>query len=103
MMRLGAYRTGSTPGSAVTRSRNAVAADFEIAVLVERGAGRRQQHHRIGQTRASASRAASATATSSVSLISCGTLSPSVTANSVRGLADQIGLADAREIFGAGR
>src|ERR1700712_5094839 len=25
-----------------------VAADFEIAVLVERRAGRRQQHHRIG-------------------------------------------------------
>ena len=36
-----------TPGSARTSSRNAVAAHLEIAVLVERRAGRRQQHDRL--------------------------------------------------------
>jgi hypothetical protein len=77
--------------------------DFEIAILIERGAGRRQQHHRIGEPRRLR--------------VACGIDHRNIERlrNLVRhagtqrarklqrGFADQIRLSDTREIFGEAR
>ena len=80
----------------------AIAARLEIGELIVGGAGRRQQHDRLGR-RARARRRARRRrrALSSVPHRSNGTASPSVAREFVARRADQIGLGDAAETAGA--
>src|SRR4051812_40172929 len=76
------------------------AADLEVAVLIERGAGRRQQHHGINQPR----RLGIARGTGHRCIERPGNLVRHALAERTRKflcrLADQVGFADARKVFG---
>ena len=93
------YTTGLTPGSAVTRSRNFAPRISKLRYWSNEAQAGDNSTTGSESPEVSASRAALATATSSVSEISCGTRSPSVPEKFLRGLADQIGFSDARKIF----
>src|SRR3954449_8463722 len=79
---IGDHTTGLTPGSAVTRSRNLAPRISKLRYWSNEAQAGDSNTTGSGSPDASASRAALATATSSVCEISCGTLVPSVPANS---------------------
>ena len=74
-----------------------LAARLEIGELVERGAGRRQQHHGLLRRRARGVRAAASIAASSVPAALERNRAGERAREFVRRLADQVGLGDARE------
>ncbi len=86
--------SSSTPGSCGDGLDEGIAAHFEIGILVEGGAGGRQQHDRTRPPIAPAHRAAPRRPPCpACRIFSTGMAPPSVAANCIRGLADQIGFA----------
>ena len=94
-------RSARRPGSACTRSRNAAPRTSKLRILVERGAGGRQQHHRLGRRPTPPHRAPPARPRGRACRRSrTAPCRRACAANSVGRLADQVGLADAREEAG---